>query len=78
VHGDVELLASLIDIFFTEAMTARAMHGDRESCIEAGMDDYISQPIHRKELNEGIVRNLVRKPILTPVTPIPRATAHRL
>ena len=60
-------------------MTARAMKGDRESCIEAGMDDYIPKPIHRTQLNEVIVHNLVRKPILTPVTPITaRATADRL
>jgi two-component system sensor histidine kinase/response regulator len=38
------------------AMTANAMQGDRESCIEAGMDDYISKPIETAELQRLLQR----------------------
>ncbi len=38
------------------AMTANAMQGDRERCIEAGMDDYISKPIKSEQLMDCLTR----------------------
>ncbi|KXK26323.1 MAG: hybrid sensor [Candidatus Brocadia sinica] len=40
------------------AMTASAMKGDREKCLEAGMNDYVTKPVNMQVLADAIKRNL--------------------
>jgi len=62
------------------AMTAHAMHGDREKSLAAGMDDHVTKPIDPTELFQRLARYVHREPTpraptaeppAAPTTPLP-------
>lgn len=44
------------------ALTARAMTDDRQKCLDAGCDDYLSKPLNRKTLIDAVAQYAAAKP----------------
>ncbi|MDQ4107901.1 MAG: PAS domain S-box protein, partial [Actinomycetota bacterium] len=60
------------------AVTANAMQGERELCIQAGMDDYIPKPIHMEDLVGALTRGARRPGAPQPAPAIDRDVIRRL
>ena len=61
-----EVVARFEDYEPARTITANALAGDRERCLKAGMDDYLSKPINAQELLGLVAKYAPQSRILTP------------
>jgi CheY-like chemotaxis protein len=59
VRSDAQIRRLLADRFKPIiALTANAMTGDREDCVNAGMGDFLAKPVRQEELRVCLERRL--------------------
>jgi CheY-like chemotaxis protein len=56
IRHDADMFDEQIRTLPIVALTASALHSDKEKCWEVGMDDYIGRPVSRNALKDAVVR----------------------